>query len=522
MGEGSDTMSDTMRSRRVTSRRRRAGRPARGRRLSVERLDLRAVLSGSSLLAVGHPFDGPGTPHDSTARLVSTISPQHGTVAPLSARGAVFPVYGAAGHRPGHGHPRPMEPPFGHRTPSAPSTIFPTALVVTPLSAGGVLQGAWFISVTTWSIPVLRGPSLGGLGSVAPAAQPAESPASPVSALPDLNVVPAVATFSIPSSTSPKNVFETTVSAASAAAPRTTADVDRSAAVVPRLTSTGLAVATLAPTPLRAVEGIFALPRDVSPGEGFRAPNRATSPPAPEAHADTGPNLPIFENEGGLIEPDATHRSAMGDLPSLAPFNATAPPDAGRTEQRVDDTDAFQLPDSKADDPDEEPDTPVDDVGNIQGDGESREDEAGLVDATHSANDAVAQFDEGGMIELDVGTAPADGKQQATDKPLNDTVDVTVDAGVALFQAFELSTEAAVAGPTSPEPPRIGPPAEPVDAPREDEVRATDEEELTSPGQAVLGAGLGVAVSSPWLQRVGLRDKNAGRWPTIRRPRKSG
>ncbi len=212
----------------------------------------------------------------------------------------------------------------------------------------------------------------------------------------------------------------------------------------------------------------------------------------------------------------------MGDLPSLAPFNATAPPDAGRTEQRVDDTDAFQLPDSKADDPDEEPDTPVDDVGNIQGDGESREDEAGLVDATHSANDAVAQFDEGGMIELDVGTAPADGKQQATDKPLNDTVDVTVDAGVALFQAFELSTEAAVAGPTSPEPPRIGPPAEPVDAPREDEVRATDEEELTSPGQAVLGAGLGVAVSSPWLQRVGLRDKNAGRWPTIRRPRKSG
>ncbi|MGD9720497.1 MAG: hypothetical protein AB7O59_21945 [Pirellulales bacterium] len=111
------------------------------------------------------------------------------------------------------------------------------------------------------------------------------------------------------------------------------------------------------------------------------------------------------------------------------------------------------------------------------------------------SNTAGATFDEGGAIELAAGgsATPVAAAVAEALPPL--AIDVTMDAGVALFQAFELSSElppAEMALPVAP----IVPQADAAPAPKSasEETPADAEADSQGPHRAALGAGLIAAV----------------------------
>jgi hypothetical protein len=505
--EGHDSMGNDRRDESARLHR----RGPRRRALAFERLDIRAVLSATNPLAMGFAVDAghfDSQPPGNNRGLDGAIaghrpihelapSPSFGTSVRGGDAGDPLPS-GGSGHR------------SGHAPPPSPVAIVPAAIVFDTFSPGFGTP-VWIVTVATWNAPVLRGPPPGfgwsdlvGLPDF-DASPPPSAPPLPSSGLQALSVVPA---FAIPGATPATPVANALVSTSSvdhAGSPASNAGAEFDAGAIAIVTSSTTRSPAIAQAPRSSASSIFVLPDNSTPSQAFDAPGRSITPDPNGAVRDALPALPLFENEGGLIEPDAQGPWASGQDHTAEPDEASTTP--GRDHPESDDADSDDFWSDLLDLLDD-----AEEESTVEADGAIRSDRDRVVENESSTDDAVAQFDDGGMIELEPAAAVIDVVATAiADRPMPaDSVDLTIDAGVALFQAFELGTGATNTQPLPNAASRPG--AVPVtdDAdPRAEGVEA-------APDRAAVGAGLGAVVALPLAIRPGARHEKRRRVPTIR------
>ncbi len=107
----------------------------------------------------------------------------------------------------------------------------------------------------------------------------------------------------------------------------------------------------------------------------------------------------------------------------------------------------------------------------------------------------MARYDEGGLIAIRAGDAPRTASPAIDDIPTMDPVHVTMDAGVALFQAFERSE-----GPVETATPSSAATNE-SDRPSGGDLNASAEESPETSGKVAAGVGLGLLAAWPWMRR---------------------